>query len=148
MDGKNHVLTDLLRRGPVVLTFTKVGCPCSEAAQPYFNRITSAYPQVTFLGVVNAEAGPATLWTGKLNTAYPHLLDPELNLVRAYGVENSVYVILVDPQGQIAEHWPGISQEMLRKLASGLARLVNTSEKVLDFSEAPEELYSGCPFDL
>ena len=33
-DGENYVLRELIRHGPVLLTFIKIGCPCSEAAQP------------------------------------------------------------------------------------------------------------------
>lgn len=147
-DGKTYALADLLRKGPVVLTFTKVGCPCSEAAQPLFNRVAAAYPRASVLGVVNAESGPASLWTRRLSAQYPHLLDPDLRLVRDFGVENSAYVVVVDPSGRIVEHWPGISQEMLRDLGAKLARLTGSREAHLDVTEAPDELYSGCPYDF
>jgi peroxiredoxin len=36
-DGALHGSASLRAAGPFVLTFTKVGCPCSVAAQPFFN---------------------------------------------------------------------------------------------------------------
>ena len=100
------------------------------------------------LGVVNAEAGLARLWTGKIRPSYPHLLGPGLKLVHGLGVENSAYVIVIDLRRRIVEHWPGISREMLARLSSRLATLTNSPEPRLEFDEAPDTLYSGCPFDL
>src|SRR5208337_4269472 len=50
----------------------------------------------------------------KIRVSYPLLLDPNLQLVRAYGVENSAYVVLVDQKGQIMMDWPGYSASMLQ----------------------------------
>ena len=36
-DGKTYRLEDVTSSKPLVLTFIKDGCPCSEAAQPFFN---------------------------------------------------------------------------------------------------------------
>lgn len=147
-DGKTYSLKDLCRNGPVLLTFTKVGCPCSEAAQPFFNQLASAFPRVAVLGVVNAEHGPASLWLSKIKPTYPHLLDPELSLVRGNRVMNSVYVVLIDTQGRVQEHWPGISQAMLEELAAKLGDSTSAACANLDFRLAPVEMYSGCPYDL
>lgn len=147
-DGKTYNLAELLQRGPVVLTFTKVGCPCSEAAQPYFNQLALAYPGATLLGVVNAEDGPAQLWSRRIRAAYPQILDPDLGIVRDYGVENSAYVIVIDASGRMTEHWPGISQDMLGRLSARLTSLTNMPVARLDFTEAPDDLYTGCPYEL
>jgi peroxiredoxin len=106
-DGAEYSLGELIREGPLLLTFIKIGCPCSEAAQPYFNRLRAAYPHVRIFGVIDGDLGPANLWAKKIRVSYPLLLDPNLQLVRAYGVENSAYVVLVDQKGQITMHWPG-----------------------------------------
>ncbi len=147
-DGKMYALEELTRRGPVILTFIKDGCPCSEAAQPFFNEVRTAYPGATILGVVDVGPGEARRWAARFRVSYPLLLDPGLDLVWAYGVENSAYVILVDPTGRIAGHWPGYSASMLQELGAMLARLSASEEKPLDLSDAPDELYTGCPYDL
>ncbi|WP_165067820.1 peroxiredoxin family protein [Paludisphaera rhizosphaerae] len=148
LNGDRVELAERLRRGPVVLTFIKAGCPCSEAAQPFFNQLDKAYPGVEFLGVVDVEGGPAQRWAERLRIAYPMLTDPDLKIVRDYGVENSAYVVVIDRQGRIVKHWPGYSTGMLRELGATLAALSGTAEQPLDVSQAPDEEYSGCPFDL
>jgi peroxiredoxin len=147
-DGRRYLLDDLRREGPVALVFVKDGCPCSEAAQPLFNQIHAAYPGVTFLGVIDAKAKTARRWADTHRVPYPLLLDPDRRIIRNYNIENSAYVVLVDPEGRILKHWPGYSSTMLQELGGALARLVGTAERPLDVTDAPEILYSGCPFDL
>ena len=147
-DGKSHTLGELCRTGPVVLTFVKDGCPCSEAAQPFFNQIQAAYPGAEFLGVIDAESEKARRWAKKFRVDYPILLDPACAIVRAYKVENSAYVVLVDARGRILKHWPGYSTSMLRELGATLAELTHTAEKLTNLTDAPIEPFSGCPFDL
>jgi peroxiredoxin len=147
-DGANYTLRELTRQGPVLLTFIEIGCPCSEAAQPFFNRLRAVYPQARILGVIDGELGPANLWASRISVLYPLLLDPDLELVRAYGIENSAYVVLIDEQGRIAMHWPGYSASMLQELGASLARLTRSALRPIDVSGAPSELYTGCPYDL
>ena len=132
----------------MVLTFIKIGCPCSEAAQPFFNRLRAAYPHARILGVIDGDLGPANLWAKKIRVSYPLLLDPNLQLVRAYGVENSAYVVLVDQKGQIVMHWPGYCASMLQELGATLALLTRSAVRPIDTVDAPVEFYSGCPYDL
>ncbi len=147
-DGAEYSLGELIREGPLLLTFIKIGCPCSEAAQPYFNRLRAAYPHARILGVIDGDHGPANLWAKKIRVSYPLLLDPNLQLVRAYGVENSAYVVLVDQKGQIMMHWPGYSASMLQELGATLAGLTRSAVRPIDTLDAPVEFYSGCPYDL
>ena len=147
-DGVEYSLAALLREGPLLLTFIKIGCPCSEAAPPFFNQIRAAYPHARILGVIDGELGPANLWGKKIRASYPLLLDPELQLVRAYGVENSAYVVLVDQKGQIVMHWPGYSASMLQEVGATLALQTRSAIRPIDTLDAPVDLYSGCPYDL
>lgn len=66
-DGAEYSLGELIREGPLLLTFIKIGCPCSEAAQPFFNRLRAAYPHARILGVIDGDLGPANLWAKKIN---------------------------------------------------------------------------------
>ncbi len=147
-DGTEYSLVELTRKGPVLLTFTKIGCPCSEAAQPFFNRLAATYPRVRMLSVIDGELGPANLWARKLHVSYPAVLDPDLRLVRDYEVKNSAYVVLIDAEGRIVEHWPGYSASMLQELGATLARLTRSAIRPIDTLDAPIEFYSGCPYDL
>ncbi len=147
-DGTFHGLEESCRNGPVVLTFVKDGCPCSEAAQPFFNRLRTAYPHAEFFGVIDAPKETAKRWASKFHIAYPVLLDPGCGIIQAYHVENSAYVVLVDAKGRILKHWPGYSSGTLRELGATLATLMGTPEQPIDVADAPGEPYSGCPFDL
>lgn len=147
-DGVTHELDEMLRQGPVLLTFIKQGCPCSEAAQTYFNQIHEAYPRVSMLGVINVEIESAKRWAARFHANYPLLLDPAEELVRGYEVENSAYAVLIDRDGRIVKYWPGYSESMLNQLGSSLARMTGSTERKLDFRDAPTELYTGCPYAL
>jgi hypothetical protein len=76
------------------------------------------------------------------------LLDPDLKLVRSFGVENSAYVIVVDRHGRIAMHWPGYSASMLQQLGAALASMTGTPFRPIDTLDAPADLYTGCPYAL
>ncbi len=147
-DGSLHELGAMLREGPVVLTFIKKGCPCSEAAQTFFNSLHDTYPKAAMRGVIDVEAEPAREWAARFHVDYPLLVDPEEELVRAYQAENSAYVVIISPEGQIVKHWPGYSESMLRELALMMASMTGSSAEPPAFPDAPEELYSGCPFEL
>ncbi len=147
-DGKTHRLDEMLGRGPVVLTFIKAGCPCSEAAQPFFNKLRDAYPGASIRGVINVPTEAAKRWAKKFGVTYPLLLDPREEMVRDYGAENSAYVVLINSRGEIAKHWPGYSESMLRELGALLAGMIGSAEKRLDVADAPAELYTGCPYGL
>ena len=147
-DGRRHSLAELAHRGPLVLTFVKLGCPCSEAAQPFFNRLHAALPDVPFLGVIDVDAEKAKAWAGRFHVAYPLLLDPSYRIVRDYQVENSAYVVIVDTRGRIFKHWPGYSIGMLNELAATLAEASGVATPRVDVADAPDDLYTGCPYEL
>ena len=148
LDGRVQSLDELVRRGPAVLTFIKKGCPCSEAAQPLFNHVKAAYPEVPILGVIDADVTGAKRWSNRFRAEYPLLPDPGLELMRAYGIQNSTYVVLIDSSSRIVGYWPGFSRDMLEELGRKLATLTGLPVRAFDVSDAPDELYSGCPFDL
>lgn len=144
--GNMQDLDALRARGPILLTFVKRGCPCSESAQPYFNRLANAYPAASFLAVIDAEAEPARRWAKDHDVAYPMIPDPACNVMRDYAAENSAYVVLIDTRGQIVHHWPGYSAGMLDEVGRNLATRTGERFAPIDVTDAPEDLYSGCPY--
>ncbi len=144
--ARTQSLADLCRKGPVVLTFVKDGCPCSEAAQPFFNRMAAAYPSASFLAVIDVAPEAAKRWAGGHGVQYPILSDPACQLMHDYAAENSAYVVLIDGRGRIARHWPGYSAGMLTELGESLATLAGVKIEPIDLADAPDSLYSGCPF--
>ena len=63
-DGETYDLSERLASGPVVLTYIKVGCPCSESAQPFFNRIRAVLSEGFDLGGYRRGAGAGPLLGG------------------------------------------------------------------------------------
>jgi peroxiredoxin len=146
-DGQTYVLADELKHGPVVLVFIKDGCPCSVSAEIHFNDLHAAYRgHVRFFGVIDGDRDLATAWSVRNAVPFPILLDPQGELVRQYRAPNSAYLALVDTRGKIDSFWPGYSSAMLEALNARIATLSGRPEPTIDTSQAPAELYSGCPF--
>ena len=134
---------------PVVLAFIKDGCPCSSDAQRFFNRLQAAYGRdVRFLGVIDADSEKARAWGRAHGTTFPLLLDPTLDVTRAYHAESSAYVAVIDKSGTLDHLYPGYSAAMLAEAGDRIARLAGVSPRPIDASGAPEDLITGCPFDL
>ncbi len=121
-DGRTHSPAAEARDRPLVLIFIQDGCPCSEAADPYFRRLHAAYGrEASFLGVIDGEIGTVRAWAGRHATPFPILADPDRRLIAACGAERSAYSMVVAPGGRIEALWPGYSSAMLDELGSLLA---------------------------
>ena len=147
-DGTVYSLADMTNGKPAVVIFIKDKCPCSAAADPYFTQLHLAYKdQVNFFGVIDGGAETAKGWKDLHKTPYPILLDPDLIMVKDYQVSNSAYVALINSNGQIERLWPGYSESMLKEMNRQIASLGGVAAPDLRFTDAPEEPFSGCPFD-
>lgn len=146
-EGRTHDLPDLLESGPVVLIFIKDGCPCSVSAGPYFNSLDVLYRgRLRLLGVIDGDESVARRWGLANHVTFPILPDPRLDLAKSYGATNSAFVALIDREGHIDELWPGYSAGMLHDLNRRASAMAGLTQEPFDASDAPEELYSGCPF--
>jgi peroxiredoxin len=146
-DGKIYGLEDATSEKPLVLTFIKDGCPCSEAAEPFFDRLFAAYrDEIRFLGVIDADVSRAKEWAKQNLVPYPILADPESRIVHNYKAESSAYVALVSKDGTIEKLWPGYSAQMLNDASQRLARLSGGEPKPVNTSDAPAEMTTGCPY--
>jgi peroxiredoxin len=150
-DGQNviHRLADELAHGPVVLVFIKDGCPCSIAAQHYFDRIAQTYiGSVRFLGVIDGPPEVARAWGEKYHVTFPILADPGLKIVRDYHVESSAHSAFINRDHTLVRLWPGFSQAMLGELGMTIATQTYSRLRPVNLLDAPAELTTGCPFDL
>ncbi|MDG3005179.1 peroxiredoxin family protein [Paludisphaera mucosa] len=146
-DGETYTLRDLAEQGPLALVFIKVGCPCSVAARPFYDRLHQAYgSRVRFFGVIDGDADVAREWSRANRLSFPILCDPGLQIVREYRAENSAYFAIISKGGAIERYWPGYSVGMLNEANERLARLAGVEAMPFDATDAPVEIYSGCPF--
>jgi peroxiredoxin len=146
-NGTIQDLSELVKDGPLVLVFIKDGCPCSVSAETYFNTIHSLYRgRLRFLGVIDGDANVARRWGSIQGVPFPILPDPKLEIAKQYGATNSAFVALINKSGQVEELWPGYSVSMLKDLNRRAAGLAGLEMETLETLDAPDELYSGCPF--
>ncbi len=82
----------------------------------------------------------------KHQVSFPILSDPDLKIVHAYQAENSAYFALIAKEGTIDTYWPGYSADMLKEASERLAWLAGVGVKSIDVTDAPAQLYSGCPY--
>lgn len=146
-DGGAYSLSELTNSRPLVLLFIKEGCPCSESAQPFFNRLHEAYgDRANFAGVIDGDVEAARAW-GMLNRVpFPILADPGLEIVRGFAVRNSAYAVLVGNGGRVEKMWPGYSAAVIEELSGEIARLAHSDRRLIAAADAPAEMYSGCPY--
>jgi peroxiredoxin len=146
-DGKSTSLAEVVADRPAVLFFIKEGCPCSEAAEPFFHRLHAAYgARAEFLGVIDGDRAVAREWADRHRSPYPVLADPDLRIIGSCGVERSAYVAVVARGGAIDRLWPGYSGQMLAEVDSRLARLTGLTRPPIEANGAPRVLASGCSF--
>ena len=147
-DGASYRLEDTLGKRPLVLVFIKDGCPCSRAAEPFFNRLHAAYKdEVQFLGVIDVDMTTAKTWATVNRVPFPVLADPEFQIIHAYKAESSAYVALVSKDGTIETLWPGYSGSMLTEASEALARLSGREVKSINATDGPTVLTTGCSFE-
>ena len=146
-DGRTTSLAEVAADRPAVLFFIKGGCPCSEAAEPYFHRLYESYgARVAFLGVIDGDRAAAKEWADRHRSPYPVLADADLRIIEACGAERSAYVAVIARGGSIDRLWPGYSERMLAELDARLAHLTGLNNPPIDATGAPRELASGCSF--
>lgn len=145
--GKSVTLSEECKRGPVVLVFTKDGCPCSVEAQPLFNDLSAANPGVTFLGIIDGPQHVASKYKEDFRVPYRMLLAGDGAIFGSFDAKQSVYTTLIGQDGKVIKQWPGYNKAMIVELNEDLAKAANASAKPLDVSMAPDKLSSGCKFE-
>jgi peroxiredoxin len=103
--GKSLVLSEVLKRGPAVLAFFKVGCPVCHYAFPYLERLWQVHKTepVTFIGISQDNVTETETFVKKYGTTFPVALDDPARYIvsNAYKLTNVPTVYLVDRDGEI-----------------------------------------------
>lgn len=106
VDGGRVSLHQLLRKGPVVLVFFKVGCPTSQYAFPFFERMYQANRTsgASFLGVSQDDAKHTQTFLKQYGVTFPIALDDPSHYAvsNAYGLTNVPTLFYIEPNGEIA----------------------------------------------
>lgn len=106
VDGGQVSLHQLLKTGPVVLAFFKVGCPTSQYAFPFFERMYQANRNsgASFLGVSQDDAKHTRTFVKQYGVTFPIALDDPSSYAvsNAYGLTNVPTLFYIEPNGEIA----------------------------------------------
>lgn len=103
--GKAVVLSELMKRGPVVLAFFKVSCPTCQYAFPYFERMSKVHkPEaVSFLGISQNNLADTQAFMKQYGITFPVAIDDSARYIvsNAYKLTNVPTAYLVDREGKI-----------------------------------------------
>src|SRR2546421_2798990 len=103
--GKPFVLSEALKRGPVVLAFFKVSCPVCQFAFPYLERLHGAYAgkNVTLVGVSQNDQKQTAAFLREYGITFPVLLDDSSTYAvsNAYGLTNVPTIFWIERDGEV-----------------------------------------------
>jgi uncharacterized membrane protein YphA (DoxX/SURF4 family)/thiol-disulfide isomerase/thioredoxin len=103
LHGNKHTLESLLARGlPVVLNFMAIGCgPCAQV-RPYVARWRASLPERVTMVVISDGTHEAVRSRWEELGDELVLLDPDEEMLRAYGLASTPTALVVDTNGLIA----------------------------------------------
>jgi peroxiredoxin len=103
--GKPVILSELMKRGPAVLAFSKVGCPTCQYAFPHFERLFQIHkPEpCSFLGISQDNPADTQAFAKKYGITFPIAVDDASRYIvsNAYKLTTVPTVYLVDRDGVI-----------------------------------------------
>jgi len=134
LDGKRVRLSDLLKRGPVVLDFWATWCkPCIKSF-PELEKIYQKYKDKGLTVVGINEDGPRNQknvkpFVKKLGVTFPILFDRKNELMRKMKVQALPTTFLVARDGSIVDMHVGFSSSGIKKLDAQIAALLRKAGK-------------------
>jgi len=98
--GQPVILSELIKRGPVVVAFFKVSCPTCQYAFPYFERLSQVHkPEaVSFVGISQNDLRDTEAFMKQYGVTFPVAIDDSRHYVvsNAYKLTNVPTAYLVD----------------------------------------------------
>jgi len=103
--SKSVILSELTKRGPVVLAFFKVSCPVCQYAFPYLERLFQVHKAepVSFIGISQDNLADTEAFIKRYGVTFTVALDdsPRYIVSNAYKLTNVPTTYLVDRDGEI-----------------------------------------------
>lgn len=123
LDGRRVDLATWIGKRPVLLEFWATWCvPCQDLMPKMDSAHAEFGDRVTFLGVnvaMNETVAGVRAWVGTHRPGFQVLYDSAATAIRAYDVQATSTVIIIDAAGKVAYAGVGASQDLraaLRKL--------------------------------
>ena len=149
LDGKQVTLSQMLKRGPVVLAFFKVSCPVCQYAFPLYERMFQANKTggVTVLGVSQNGPEEARAFGREYGVTFPVAIDDEANryaVSNAYRLTNVPTLFYIGQTGEIETSSVGWSKGDVEEVNAKLAAFRNQKPSVLwRAGEAVQDFRAG-----
>jgi len=125
--GKPATLSELVKRGSVLLAFFKVNCPTCQYAFPYLERLFEIHQAkpVTFLAISQSDAAETEAFLKQYGVTFPVALDDPRRYVvsNAYKLTNVPTLYLVDGDGEISVSSVGWARKDIEELNLKLSRI-------------------------
>jgi peroxiredoxin len=123
LDGRRMSLSDL-QGSPVAISFWASWCEPCKAEMPELQSAAARYAD-TGLVVLAVNAGEpdsvVSAFVTNLKLTLPVLLDPDMTIMRRYGVVALPVTVWVDAKGVVrAEHLGALNKELIDRYVSGL----------------------------
>ena len=135
--GKPVVLSELMKRGPVVLAFFKVSCPTCQYAFPYFDRMSQVHkPEaVSFLGISQNNLADTQAFMKTYGITFPVGIDDSSRYIvsNAYKLTNVPTAYLVDRDGKIQVSSVGWARKDIEE--------INTKLSMMDPAQQPLPIF-------
>lgn len=122
--GNTHSLSELLKKGPVVLAFFKVSCPVCQFTFPFLQRIHTAYGagRAFVIGVSQDDKDDSIEFAREYGVTFPILLDGKgYPVSNDYGLTSVPTVFLFAADGTAKVSSMGFNKADLDKISSELA---------------------------
>src|SRR6202041_3850729 len=122
-DGKNHSLSEALKKGPVLVAFFKVSCPVCQFTFPFLERLHKRYggEGVTFLGISQDDARATRRFAEDYGVTFPMLRDEEgYPVSNGYGLTNVPTTFLIDSDASMRGVCHGFNKVDLESIANEL----------------------------
>lgn len=124
IDGTEYSLSNLLKQGPVFVSFFKVSCPVCQFTFPFLERLYKRYggKEVTFLGISQDNARATKEFADEYGVTFPIALDAEgYPASNAYGLTNVPTSFLIDTDSSVKIASLGFNKKDLEAVAAELS---------------------------
>lgn len=124
LDGKDYSLSQLLKRGPVLVAFFKISCPICQFTFPFLERIFQRYggDDVTFLAISQDDTKATKEFAQKYGVSFPLVMDEKnYPASNAYGLTNVPTIFLIEPDGAVKVSSTGFVKADLETITKELA---------------------------
>lgn len=138
-EGARHSLQGELTGGQALLAFFSLECRACDLSYVFWDRMAEAYAAAgcPVLGISIDGAAAAADFYERSGVSFPVLADEANATLRAYGVECTPALFLVDAAGRVTSSHDAFERAALNALSEEIAARIGVSPVALSEGEAP-----------